>query len=193
MKKSYLRSGAVLLCAATLAACGGGSGGGNIPLTVAVSGMTTGTLKLTNNGGDELSIANVYSSNFSQLMAEDREYNVAVSQQPESAKCDVVNPKGKISWYSHTVNVSCQVYMRSLGGTVTGLTGTGLVLANGSAIVSIAPGASTFVFGDKVPHGVRYTVGVLKQPAGQTCTVDAATAAGTAGSTDITNLIVNCQ
>lgn len=194
MKKTYLRSGAALLCAATLAACGGGGGGGNIPLIVRVVGITDGTIKLKNNGGDELTTGNAPNGvSFSQAMADDKTYNVTISQEPESAKCTLSNASGKINWYNRTVDVVCQAYPRTLGGSISGLTGRGLILANGASSLNVEAGATSFVFGEKVFHGLTYAVGVLRQPDGQVCTVDGTTGAGKVGAVDITTVTVTCK
>ncbi|MBB3119835.1 hypothetical protein [Pseudoduganella violacea] len=194
MKKTYLRSGAALLCAATLAACGGGGGGGNIPLIVRVVGLTEGSIKLKNNGGDELTTGNAPSGvSFSQAMADDKTYNVTISQESVSAKCTVSNGSGKINWYNRTVDVVCLPYERTLGGSISGLTGRGLTLANGASSLNVEAGATSFVFGEKVFQGLTYAVAVLRQPDGQSCAVVPATASGTVGAVNITNVTVTCK
>lgn len=79
----------------------------------------------------------------------------------------------------------------TIGGTVSGLTGTGLVLQkNGGDDLSIsADGSFTFV----TPHvnGSAYSVMVVTQPAGQTCTV--ANGEGDVGTVNVTNLVVSCN
>ncbi|HET8898548.1 MAG TPA: hypothetical protein VFN09_07265 [Rhodanobacteraceae bacterium] len=80
-----------------------------------------------------------------------------------------------------------------LGGTVLGLAGTGLVLhlaagtiAEDKAIV----GDGLYDFVASVPPSTPFTLAVTTQPAGQTCAV--AIAAGSMGTTDITNADVSC-
>lgn len=59
----------------------------------------------------------------------------------------------------------------SIGGTVTGLTGTGLALQdNGGDNLTIAANGA-FTFATKLDNGAPYNVSILTQPAGQTCTV----------------------
>jgi subtilisin-like proprotein convertase family protein len=77
----------------------------------------------------------------------------------------------------------------SVGGTVTGLTGAGLVLrVNGAGNLAIAAGGS-FAFASPIPAGTIYTVTVFAQPAGQTCTV--ANGSGTV-TAPVTNIAVTC-
>jgi 6-phosphogluconolactonase (cycloisomerase 2 family) len=77
----------------------------------------------------------------------------------------------------------------SVGGAVSGLTGSGLVLANpGSSNLPIATDGS-FTFAPTVGAGSAYAVSVLTQPAGQTCTV--VNGSGTANA-NVTNVAVSC-
>jgi len=78
----------------------------------------------------------------------------------------------------------------SLGGTISGLSATGLVLANGSDTLSVASGATTFTFGTPLASGASYDVTVQTQPAGETCAVSQAT--GTMPASAVTDVTVNC-
>jgi 6-phosphogluconolactonase (cycloisomerase 2 family) len=79
----------------------------------------------------------------------------------------------------------------TIGGTVSGLTGTGLVLQdNGGDNLSVTQNGS-FTFKTAVASGKPYAVTVLTQPTGQTCTV--ANGTGTAGSSNVTNVTVSCS
>lgn len=77
-----------------------------------------------------------------------------------------------------------------IGGTVSGLTSNGLVLANGVYTVSVASGATTFGFLTPELSGEAYTVVVQTQPTGEFCTV--ANGDGTFASAAITNVAVTC-
>lgn len=80
----------------------------------------------------------------------------------------------------------------TISGSVTGLTGTGLVLQNGGNNLSISSGNSNFTFTTAIASGSPYSVSVFTQPRspGQTCTV--ANATGTMGSANIANITVSC-
>ena len=58
----------------------------------------------------------------------------------------------------------------TVGGTVEGLSGTIVLQDNGADSLSIAENGA-FTFPAAIAAGGRYTVTVLAQPAGQTCTV----------------------
>lgn len=77
-----------------------------------------------------------------------------------------------------------------VGGTVTGLTGSGLVLANGAETVSVAAGATQFALPAHA-SGTAYAVVVQAQPAGQTCAVTAG--AGTIALQPVTDVQVACH
>lgn len=77
----------------------------------------------------------------------------------------------------------------SIGGNVTGLTGTGLVLQdNGGDNLSVSA-AGSFTFATKLASGASYSVTVMTQPSGQTCTV--ASGSGTV-SGNVTTVAVSC-
>ena len=59
----------------------------------------------------------------------------------------------------------------TIGGTITGLRGAGLVLTNGSDTVSPAPGATSFTFATPVASGMPYAVAVKTPPKGEVCDV----------------------
>ena len=78
----------------------------------------------------------------------------------------------------------------TIGGTVSGLTGSGLVLQNtGSSDLSVSA-SGVFTFAGTVASGSSYGVTVLAQPAGQVCSV--ANGSGTA-TADVTSVTVSCS
>lgn len=80
----------------------------------------------------------------------------------------------------------------SVGGSVSGLLGSGLVLQlAGAADVAVAANGD-FAFGDKFAKKTSYAVSVKQQPANpaQTCTVN--NASGTIADSDVTNVSVVC-
>jgi hypothetical protein len=79
----------------------------------------------------------------------------------------------------------------TIGGTIGGLTTTGLVLVNnGGNALSVPANATSFTFTTALVAGSSYDVTVSSQPSGQTCTV--AGGSGTANA-DITSVAVSCQ
>jgi hypothetical protein len=82
----------------------------------------------------------------------------------------------------------------TVGGTVTGVRSTGLVLQDDSGDNLTITGNGTFAFSSGIDQGGTYSVTVLTQPSNptaQTCVVH--NGSGTIGTADITNVIVHCS
>jgi len=79
-----------------------------------------------------------------------------------------------------------------VGGTVTGLRGTGLVLQNSSGKYLDVTATGSFTFPSGLANHATYSVTVRTQPSNpaQTCTV--VNAAGSIDKADVTNVIVTC-
>jgi 6-phosphogluconolactonase (cycloisomerase 2 family) len=92
-----------------------------------------------------------------------------------------------------TSSAAWNVTSQPLSGTVTGLTGTGLVLqVNGANNITIAPGSASFNFPTTLVNGASYNVTVLTEPAApplQVCVVYNGT--GTVGGS-LSNISVGC-
>ena len=80
----------------------------------------------------------------------------------------------------------------TIGGTVTGLAGSGLVLRNSENGDQLPVPGVTFTFTQSVETGIKYTVSVANQPNGpaQSCTV--ANGVGTMSGANVTNIVVTC-
>ena len=80
-----------------------------------------------------------------------------------------------------------------VGGTVTGLRGSGLVLQDNATNSLKVTGNGTFNFSSKLKKGATYSITVQTQPSNpaQTCSVNQGD--GTVGSVNVTNVIVTCS
>jgi hypothetical protein len=81
----------------------------------------------------------------------------------------------------------------TVGGSVSGLLGAGLVLLLDSGAQTVAVSVDgAFAFANPLATGTTYTVSVQTQPSApaQTCSVSNGT--GTMGATNVTNVAVNC-
>jgi hypothetical protein len=201
--KSFVQ-GLGLLCMMIIGACNGGI----VPklpvppppqtFTVggSVSGLTGSGLVLQNNGGDNLTIATSGNFTFATALASGAAFNVTVKTQPLSPTqtCVVTNPTGTLGSANITnVVVTCTTNTYSIGGSVTGLTGAGLVLQdNAGNDLAVAAGSSTFTFSTPIASGANYQVTLKTQPTvpTQSCAVTAAT--GKVVSSNITNVVVTC-
>ena len=199
MKSLYLRSGLALVCAALLNACGGGNG--NLALSGTVSGLTKPDLVLINTKtGEKLPIpANTSSFVFTKLAAVDEEFDIEISTPPTGGSCKPVGTSnvGKANAYtSYSIGFACQANPWTLGGTVTGLRGSTLILSNGADTAAVlapsSPGTPvSFTFGSKVGDGSPYGVTIQTQPTGQTCTLT--NNVGTMPGADYLGVTVTCN
>jgi 6-phosphogluconolactonase len=87
---------------------------------------------------------------------------------------------------------TCNLGKYLIGGTVTGLHGSGLVLENNSGDSLTITGNGTFTFADGVKNNDAYSVTVATEPSNpvQTCTVH--NGSGTIDKAAITNVVVTC-
>ncbi len=162
-----------------------------------VSGLAGTGLMLRNNGADDLAITADGAFVFTAPIASGAAYAVTVAAQPTSPNpsqsCTVTGGAGNIgSANVSSVSINCTTNSFSIGGTVSGLAGTGLVLRNNGTDDLAITADGTFVFTTPIASGAAYAVTVFKQPTSpsQTCTVTGG--AGNIGSTDITQVNVNC-
>lgn len=81
----------------------------------------------------------------------------------------------------------------SIGGSVSGLSGTGLVLKNNGGNDLTVSNSGDFTFGDKLQSGAQYAVTVGTQPSNPSQTCSVAAGSGTVGSANVTNVNVTCS
>jgi 6-phosphogluconolactonase (cycloisomerase 2 family) len=154
----------------------------------AVSGLTGAGLVLQNNGGNFTPVAANGNFTFSNTVGIGLPYNVTVLTQPAGQTCTVTNGAGTASANVTNVAVTC-VTSFNIGGTVSGLAGTGLVLQNNGGDNLRFTTSGPFSFLTRLVSGSAYNVTILSQPSGSTCSV--ANGSGTATS-DVTNVAVTC-
>ena len=77
----------------------------------------------------------------------------------------------------------------TVGGTVSGLSGTVVLEDNGGDNLSVSANGP-FTFATGLAQNVAYTVSVKTNPSGQLCTVS--NASGTMGTANVTNVAVSC-
>ncbi|MGA9572623.1 MAG: hypothetical protein WBS20_01615, partial [Lysobacterales bacterium] len=159
-----------------------------------VSGLTGTGLALQNNGADTLAVAANGAFTFATELTQGSAYAVTVSTQPTGQTCTVSNGSGTIGTADVSdVAVSCVdvvVPTYSVGGTVSGLTGTGLALQNNGADTLAVAADGAFTFATELTQGSAYAVTVSTQPTGQTCSVS--NGSGTIGTADVSNVAVSC-
>ena len=107
-----------------LSACGGGGGGGGAPASYTVGGTVSGlsgTVVLTNNGGDDLSLTANGAFIFATQVANGGAYDIQVKTQPAGQTCSAGNNTGTVPGANVTgVTVTCSTNTYSVGGAVSG-------------------------------------------------------------------------
>jgi large repetitive protein len=160
-----------------------------------VSGLLGTGLVLSNNGGDNLPIGADGSFRFPSRLASGATFNVTVRTQPSNPTqaCTVGNGTGTVGAGDVTsVVVSCSTSDFTIGGSVDGLAGSGLVLQNnGGDNLSIGSDGS-FTFPTAIPSGAPYNVTVAVSPTGPTQSCAVANASGVVGSSNVTSVSVSC-
>jgi len=169
------------------------SGGDTTP-TYSVGGSVSGlsgSVVLQDNGGDNLTVTANGSFTFATQLASGAAYNVSVKTNPAGQTCTVANGSGTVASANITsVAVSCTTNPKySVGGTVSGLSGTAVLQDNGGDNLTVTANGS-FTFATQLASGAAYKVTVKTNPTGQTCTVSNGT--GSIGSANITNVAVTC-
>jgi hypothetical protein len=197
------------VCVLGLAACSngrgsvdesdGGGGQQQAPPKVTIGGTVGGLagsgLVLQNNGGDDLGVPGAGAFTFATSIDSGSPYNITVRTQPASPSqtCTVANAAGTATANVTSVTVTCSTGTFSVGGSVSGLAGSGLVLRNnGGDDLPIASNGS-FTFATELASGSAFAVAVATQPTrpSQTCTI--ADASGTIGGGDVRTVKVTCS
>jgi hypothetical protein len=189
---------AAVILVTSLASCGGGGGGG-APATytvgVNISGLSGSGLVLQLNAGSNLAITAAGNATFATAIASGTNYHVTVKTQPTSPSqtCTVANGSGAIAAANVTgIVITCVTVSETVGVTVSGLTGSGMVLQlNGGNDLAInADGTASFA--TAIDSGASYAVTVKTQPMlpAQICTV--ANGSGTVAAANVTGVSITC-
>jgi 6-phosphogluconolactonase (cycloisomerase 2 family) len=199
MKFNYIRAVALAVLTGWLVtACGGGdsnSGPSHFTIGGSVSGLVGTGLVLQDNGGDNLPVSASGNFTFPTALAGGAAYAVTVKTQPTgpAQNCTVAGGTGTVSGADVTsVVVTCKTNGYTVGGSVTGLSGTGLVLEDNAGDDLPISASQAFTFSQTVGSGSTYAVTVKTQPTGpvQVCTVTNGT--GKIAAANVTNVAVNC-
>jgi hypothetical protein len=159
-----------------------------------VRGLPGSGLVLENNGADPLRIDADGPFTFARKLADGAAYQVTVRTQPGSGTCTVGNGAGTIRGANvGNVAVSCNTSDFTVGGTVSGLSGSHLVLRNNGGDELTIDANGRFTFPSALPSGARYSVTIAAQPVnpGQQCSVS--NGSGTVGNGNVTSIRVECR
>jgi hypothetical protein len=159
-----------------------------------ISGLTGTGLVLQNNGGDNLAVSANGVFTFHAPVASGATYNVTIYARPSNQTCTVSNPSGTVIANVTNIQIACSAAPQyTIGGNVSGLSGSGLVLQdNGSDNLAVSANGA-FTFSTTVAYGSSYLVTVNSQPSsqpGQLCSVSNGSGTATA---NVTNVQVSCS
>jgi 6-phosphogluconolactonase (cycloisomerase 2 family) len=197
--KSVAAIAFALVTSLLVVACGGG--GDSVTKTPSytiggsVSGMVGSGLALEDNGGDNLAVTASGPFTFARQLTNGSSYAVTVATQPTSPTqtCVVTSGSGSVIGANvESVAVACTTNGYTVGGSVSGLTGTGLVLQDNAGNDLPVSAAGNFTFAQTVGSSLPYAVTVKTQPINpiQTCVVASGT--GTVATANITNVAITC-
>jgi 6-phosphogluconolactonase (cycloisomerase 2 family) len=160
-----------------------------------VGGLVGSGLALQDNGGNDLAIAANGGFVFSAAVANGSAYAVTIKTQPTgpSQTCVVANAAGTVgSANVANVAVTCVTNTYTVGGSVAGLVGSGLVLQDSGGNDLLVAANGSFVFSAAVASGSAYAVTIKTQPTSPSQTCVGANAAGMVGGANIANVGVTC-
>ena len=105
----------------------------------------------------------------------------------------MANGSGTIAGTNVTnVTVTCASSAHTVGGTVVGLVGSGLVLQNNGGNDVAISGNGNFAFSTPIASGTAYAVTVKTQPSTPTQTCTVTNGSGNMGSSNVTSMAVSC-
>ncbi len=160
-----------------------------------VSGYVGSGLVLQNNGSDDLSISKNGTFIFGSEITDGDQYAVSVQTLPSSPNqaCTVSNGSGVINGVVVTdIDVTCSTASYTVGGTVTGLNGSGLILRVNSGDTLPISTNGMFAFSNALADGSPYIVTVLVQPDNQPQLCTISTGNGMISGTNTVNVDVIC-
>ncbi|HET9625829.1 MAG TPA: hypothetical protein VFP84_30910 [Kofleriaceae bacterium] len=159
-----------------------------------IAGLTGSGLRLRNNGGDEIAASGTTFA-FPTAVLSGAGYSVTVAQQPSGPlqTCTVSAGAGTVGAGDVTsVTVNCGPRTFTIGGTTSGLAGSGFVLQDNFADDLAVNGNGAFAFATPIATGDPYAVTVKTQPINpaQVCTVT--NGSGQVMSANISQIQVRC-
>jgi hypothetical protein len=163
-----------------------------------ISGLTTSGLVLANGSDAVVVAANAAAFTLPLLTASGGSYAVTVYSQPTGLACAVTHGIGTVASSNvAAVMVACTDQPFRLGGTISGLETSGLVIANGYISAAVTVNSTSFTLPDPVAFGSAYALTVASQPVGLMCSFssggNAAASSSTMPAHDVANTALVCS
>jgi alpha-tubulin suppressor-like RCC1 family protein len=157
-----------------------------------VSGLAGTGLVLQNNSGDNLPISKNGIFTFPTPIPSGSSFSVTVFSQPASPtqNCVIAGGGGTATANITGILVNCATANFTVGGTITGLTGAGLILQNnGANSLAVAANSTGFTFATQAASGSTYAVTALSQP-NPGCAIT--NGSGVVGNSSVINITISC-
>ncbi len=164
-------------------------------INVELQGLPAGSSVELNNFSESITVNTDGVHNFpTAWVVNGAGYNISSSNPPMDPNytCTVSNGVGFVNGDDVTILVTCVIEQHTVGGNVTGLTSSGLVLQNNGGDSQPVNAGTTVPFSfSPQDDSSDYLVTVANQPSGQFCTVNSAY--GTLSGSDINDVSVICH
>lgn len=189
------------ILALSLISCGGGGsddeGEGNTQF-FSIGGTITGLQCsiILQNGVNLITLDSTTSFAIASNVSDGTSYNITVQTQPIGQTCTVSNASGIVSGANiSNISVNCSTTSTgdfSVGGTVSGLTGSLKILNNENQTSELTiTDNGCYVFAEKYNSGELYNVRVSQNPVGQICSIS--NTSGQINSGNISNADIFCS
>ncbi|HEU0188899.1 MAG TPA: hypothetical protein VFQ97_02775 [Gallionella sp.] len=147
-----------------------------------VSGLAGSGLVLQLNGATDLPVSASGNFHFPKPLAKGSAYTITVKSSPTSPvkqTCTVSQGSGTVAGAAvNNIAVTCTTNTFAVGGTVSGLSGKGLVLQlNGANDLMVEKNGKYIFPGARLPDGSDYSVAIKTMPARQKCLIKSVSAA----------------
>ena len=141
-----------------------------------LSGLLLSGLTLRLNDTHDLALTADGVFAFDQSLLSGSDFFIFVSAQPKGSPAQTCAPDvytGTITSADAEIRVTCTTNPYSIGGTVTGLVGSQLVLRSQPGGYAAIAADGAFTFPEVVPPGTPYSIDIINRPAApvQTCVV----------------------
>jgi hypothetical protein len=155
-----------------------------------ITGLSANGLVL-NDGADTYGVpANAIQFTMPTAVAYGSGYTVSVQTQPAGLTCTVSSGTGSMPAGAVTnVDVTCASKSYTLGGSISGLRTSGLVLSDGMDTLSVSANATQFSMPNALAYGSNYAVTIQAQPSGGGCQITHGTGAVTG---DVGTVQISC-
>jgi len=158
-----------------------------------VSGLANGESVVLGQGMDHLTVSANGAFELPTPVAADSSYDVSIVTQPTGQVCAITNASGtRVQANVTNVTVICSNETYSVSGSLSGLlNGEQVVLENNGADSLTLTANGAFSFSQPVPFNGHYSIIVLTQPSGATCTVSNGSGVGV--TANVSNASVICS